>query len=128
MSADKRNAAVRHDAGEARVLASRYRLLERIDAGGAGEVWHARDERLGRDVAVKILGGDADEAFRERFADEARRAASVSHPNVVTVYDEGRDGDDSFMVMEFVRGKTLRDVVRERGPLPSHEAARLVNG
>ena len=127
MSADKRKAAVRHDAGEARVLASRYRLLERIDAGGAGEVWHARDERLGRDVAVKILGGDADEAFRERFADEARRAASVSHPNVVTVYDEGRDGDDSFMVMEFVRGKTLRDVVRERGPLPSHEAARLVS-
>src|SRR5206468_4043966 len=48
-------------------------------------------------------------------------------PNVVTVYDEGRDGDDSFMVMEFVRGKTLRDVVRERGPLPSHEAARLVS-
>ena len=126
MSADRPSAAVPRDAGEGRVLGARYRLLERIDAGGAGEVWHARDERLGRDVAVKILGGDADEAFRERFADEARRAAAVSHPNVVTVYDEGRDSADSYMVMEFVRGKTLRDVIGERGPLPPHEAARIV--
>ena len=110
-----------------RLLAGRYTLLERIDAGGAGEVWHARDERLGRDVAVKILGADADEAFRERFADEARRAASVAHPNVVTVYDEGREGDESFMVMEYVRGKTLRDIVADRGPLAPHEAARIVS-
>jgi predicted Ser/Thr protein kinase len=112
---------------EERVLAGRYRLLERIDEGGAGAVWQARDERLGRDVAVKILGPDADEAFRERFADEARRAASVAHPNVVTVFDEGRDGADSFMVMEYIRGKTLRDVIAERGPLPAHQAARIVS-
>lgn len=112
--------------GEQRRLGERYLLLERIDAGGAGEVWRARDERLGRDVALKILGVDADEAFRERFADEARRAAAVAHPNVVTVFDEGRDGEDSFMVMEFVRGKTLRDIISERGPLPAHEAARIV--
>ena len=111
---------------DGRLLAGRYRLLERIDAGGAGEVWRARDERLGRDVAVKILGKDADEAFRERFADEARRAASVSHPNVVTVFDEGRSDGESFMVMEYVRGKTLRDVIADRGPLPAHEAARIV--
>ena len=109
-----------------RVLAGRYRLLERIDEGGAGAVWRARDERLGRDVAVKILGANADEAFRERFADEARRAASVSHPNVVTVFDEGRDQGDSFMVMAYVRGKTLRDVIADRGALPAHEAARIV--
>ena len=108
------------------LLEGRYTLLERIDAGGAGEVWRARDERLGRDVAVKILGANADEAFRERFADEARRAASVAHPNVVTVYDEGREGDESFMVMEYVRGKTLRDIVADRGPLAPHEAARIV--
>ncbi|HEU5288628.1 MAG TPA: protein kinase, partial [Candidatus Limnocylindria bacterium] len=112
--------------GEQRRLGDRYLLLERIDAGGAGEVWRARDERLGRDVALKILGADADEAFRGRFADEARRAAAVAHPNVVTVFDEGRDGEDSFMVMEFVRGKTLRDMIAERGPLPAHEAARIV--
>ncbi|HEY6958508.1 MAG TPA: serine/threonine-protein kinase [Candidatus Limnocylindria bacterium] len=111
---------------ERRLLAHRYRLLERIDEGGAGQVWRALDERLGRDVAVKIVGADADEAFRERFADEARRAASVAHPNVVTVFDEGRDGEDSFMVMEHVRGKTLRDIVADRGPLSAHEAARLI--
>ena len=108
------------------MLAGRYRLQGRIDEGGAGEVWRARDERLGRDVAVKILGANADEAFRERFADEARRAASVVHPNVVTVFDEGRDEGDSFMVMEYVRGKTLRELVADRGALPAHEAARIV--
>jgi serine/threonine protein kinase len=119
-------AAKREDTNEGRLLADRYRLTTRIDEGGAGEVWQARDERLDRDVAIKILGANADEAFRERFADEARRAASVLHPNVVTVFDEGRDGADAFMVMELVRGRTLRDVIADRGPLRPHEAARLV--
>jgi serine/threonine protein kinase len=123
---DGRAATARDDTKEGRVLAERYRLMERIDEGGAGEVWQARDERLGRDVAIKILGASADEAFRERFADEARRAAAVLHPNVVTVFDEGRDGADAFMVMELVRGRTLRDVVADRGPLRPHEAARLI--
>jgi serine/threonine protein kinase len=109
-----------------RVLVQRYRLQERIDEGGAGEVWRARDLKLDRDVAVKVLGPDADDAFRARFADEARRAAAVVHPNVVTVFDEGRDGADAFMVMELVPGKTLRDVVAERGPLPAHEVSRIV--
>ncbi len=111
---------------EGRLLADRYRLLERIDEGGAGEVWRARDERLGRDVAVKMLGVQADPAFRERFTDEARRAAGVAHPNVVTVFDQGEDGPDAFMVMEHVRGRTLRDVVAERGALNPIEAARIV--
>jgi tRNA A-37 threonylcarbamoyl transferase component Bud32 len=111
---------------QGRLLAGRYRLAERIDEGGAGEVWQARDERLGRDVAIKLLGAHADDAFRERFADEARRAAAVQHPNVVTVFDDGRDGDDAFMVMELVRGRTLRDVVADRGPLRPHETARIV--
>jgi tRNA A-37 threonylcarbamoyl transferase component Bud32 len=121
LAADKRA-----DAQEGRLLAGRYRLTVRIDEGGAGEVWQARDLRLDRDVAIKLLGANADEAFRERFADEARRAASVIHPNVVTVFDEGRDGTDAFMVMELVRGRTLRDVVADRGPLRAHEAARIV--
>ncbi|MFN2521034.1 MAG: serine/threonine-protein kinase [Candidatus Limnocylindria bacterium] len=119
--------SIRRSAPAERLLGGRYRLVERVDAGGAGEVWRATDERLGRDVAVKLLGPRADEAFRERFADEARRAAAVAHPNVVTVYDEGRDGDDAYMVMEYVRGRTLRDVVSQRGPLPAHESARLVS-
>src|SRR5207247_9930065 len=67
------------------------------------------------------------EVYRVHSAAVWRTFTTVSNPYVVTVYDDGRDGDDSFMVMEFVRGKTLRDVVRERGPLPSHEAARLVS-
>jgi serine/threonine protein kinase len=110
----------------ARLLATRYRLIERIDEGGAGEVWRARDEKLERDVAIKLLGADADDAFRARFADEARRAAAVVHPNVVTVFDEGRDGAEAFMVMELVPGKTLREIVADRGPLPASEVARLI--
>jgi serine/threonine-protein kinase len=110
----------------ARLLANRYRLIERIDKGGAGEVWRARDEKLDRNVAIKVLGPDADDAFRARFADEARRAAAVVHPNVVTVFDDGRDGADAFMVMELVLGKTLREIIAERGPLPAHEVARLI--
>ena len=111
---------------EGTLLGERYRLIQRIDEGGAGEVWRGRDERLERDVAVKILGEQADDAFRSRFTDEARRAAVVLHPNVVTVFDHGQDGPDAYMVMEYVRGRTLRDVALERGALGSIEAARIV--
>ena len=109
-----------------RVLADRYRLIERIDRGGTAEVWRARDERLDRDVAVKILGAEAEPAFRERFTMEARRAASVTHPHIVTVFDEGQDGNDAFIVMEDVRGRSLRDIVAERGALPAPEVATLI--
>jgi eukaryotic-like serine/threonine-protein kinase len=109
-----------------RLLAGRYRLLERIDRGGTAEVWRARDERLDRGVAVKILGAEADPAFRERFTMEARRAAAVSHPHIVTVFDEGQDGSDAFIVMEDVRGRSLRDIVAERGALQAPEVATLI--
>ena len=109
-----------------RVIAGRYRLVLRIDRGGTAEVWRARDLRLDRDVAVKILGAAADPAFRERFTTEAKRAASVSHPNIVTVFDEGQDGSDAFIVMEDVRGRSLRDVIAARGALPVNEAVRLI--
>jgi len=108
------------------VLARRYRLVERIDRGGTAEVWRARDLRLERDVAVKVLGAEADPAFRERFTTEARRAAAVIHPHVVVIFDEGQDGNDAFIVMEEVRGRSLRDIVAERGALPGGEAAALV--
>src|SRR5260221_5962302 len=110
----------------ARPLGGRYRLVERIDRGGTAEVWRARDLRLDRDVAVKVLGAEADPAFRERFTTEARRAAAVSHPHVVAIFDEGQDGDDAFIVMEDVRGRTLRDIVAERGAIPEGEATTLV--
>ena len=110
-----------------RLVAERYQLISRIDSGGTAEVWRARDIRLGRDVAVKILGAEADAAFRERFTDEAKRAAAVTHPNIVTVYDEGQDGSDAFIVMEYVRGKTLRDIIATRGALPAAEASVLVS-
>ena len=109
-----------------RLLAGRYRLTERIDQGGTAEVWRARDERLDRDVAVKVLGAEAEPAFRERFTTEARRAAAVSHPHIVTVFDEGQDGNDAFIVMEEVRGQSLRDVVAQRGALPPAEVATLI--
>ena len=115
-----------HAGNSDRLLGGRYRLLEHIDRGGAADVWLARDERLDRDVAVKLLGAKADDAFRDRFTQEARRAASVTHPNVVTIFDEGQDGGDAYMVMEYVRGKTLRELIAERGPLPPHETSRLV--
>lgn len=111
---------------EGRVLGGRYRLVSRVDEGGAGEVWRGRDERLDRDVAVKLLGDGADAAFRERFTEEARRAATISHPNVVTVFDQGQDGPDAYMVMEYIRGRTLREVTAERGPLTLQEATRIV--
>jgi len=111
---------------DGRVLGGRYRLVSRVDEGGAGEVWRGRDERLDRDVAVKLLGDGADAAFRERFTDEARRAATVAHPNVVTVFDQGQDGPDAYMVMEYVRGRTLREVTADRGPLTLQEATRIV--
>jgi serine/threonine protein kinase len=123
--ASEKTGDIRTPSGQ-RLLAKRYRLMERIDEGGAGEVWRARDEKLDRDVAIKLLGAGADDAFRARFADEARRAAAVVHPNVVVVFDEGRDGADAFMVMELVQGKTLREIVAERGPLPAHEVSRLI--
>jgi len=109
-----------------KILAGRYRLVERIDRGGTAEVWRARDLRLDRDVAVKVLGAEADPAFRERFTTEARRAAAVSHPHVVAIFDEGQDGNDAFIVMEDVRGRTLRDIVAERGAIPEREATTLV--
>ncbi|MHB8630427.1 MAG: serine/threonine protein kinase [Candidatus Limnocylindria bacterium] len=109
-----------------RLLAGRYRLTERIDRGGTAEVWRGRDERLDRDVAVKVLGAEAEPAFRERFTMEARRAAAVSHPHIVTVFDEGQDGNDAFIVMEDVRGRSLRDIVAERGALPAALVATLI--
>ena len=110
-----------------RVLGERYRIVRHLARGGMAEVYLAHDELLDRQVAVKVLFPElADDAsFVERFHREARAAAGLSHPNIVSVYDFGQDDGAYFMVMEYVEGETLRDIVRSRGPLPPDEAAGI---
>src|SRR5262245_8278326 len=96
-----------------------YEVLSLLGAGGMGEVYRARDTRLAREVAVKILARPADEdggRFR-RFQTEARAAAALSHPNIVAVYDIGQEGGTAYIVSELVLGGTLAALL-ERGPLP----------
>jgi hypothetical protein len=106
------------------VLATRYRLLERIGSGGMATVWRARDLRLERDVAVKILRPQfaEDPEFVSRFEVEARHAASISHPNVATVFDTGVDGETRFIVMELVDGASVADILRATGAMPPGQA------
>lgn len=113
--------------GTAAVLAGRYRLDELIGRGGTGEVWRGYDLRPGWAVAVKILSAEvADAATRERFAREARTAARVVHPNVVTVLDMGEHEDRPYLVMELLTGRDLAAELAERGPLSVSETCHLV--
>ena len=93
-----------------------YKILERIGAGGMGEVYRARDTRLGRTVAIKIMaaGIAGDEAQRERFVREARATAALSHPNIAALYEVGEDQGQLFLVFEFVPGETLNTVIGGR--------------
>ncbi|MFA1541217.1 protein kinase domain-containing protein [Actinomadura monticuli] len=114
------------------ILAGRYRLETPLGRGGMGEVWRARDERLGRAVAVKLLlappGGDGrvDPAAAARFHREARIAAGLRHPGIAAVHDFGEDGGRLYLVIELVDGRDLNAVVRDHpGGLP-HERASLL--
>jgi serine/threonine-protein kinase len=102
------------------VLDGRYRVGAMIARGGMSTVYRGVDTRLDRPVAIKVMSPQyvADPTFLTRFEREARLAASLGHPGVVAVYDQGQDGDRVFLVMELVDGGTLRDLIRERGPLP----------
>ncbi len=105
---------------------SHYRVVEKIGAGGMGEVYRARDEHLGRDVALKVLpaGTLGDEHARKRFRKEALALSKLNHPNIATVFDfDTQDGTD-FLVMELVEGVTLSDKLAG-GPLPEKEITRL---
>src|SRR5260370_42539964 len=110
-----------------RVVGGRYVLDEVLGTGGMATVWRARDEVLGRDVAVKILSPQyaADPGFLARFDREARHAARLIHPRLVTGFDCGVDGTTPFIVMELVTGRTLRQVLDEAGMLPAGEAVRV---
>ncbi|MGW7077728.1 protein kinase domain-containing protein [Streptomyces sp. NPDC054866] len=113
-----------------RLLNDRYELLERLGAGGMGEVWRARDESLGREVAVKLFvpGGSAGvdelEQLLARFRQEARAAASLDSPYIVAVHDHGTDDGTSYLVMALVQGRSLDQVLRESVRVPVADALR----
>jgi hypothetical protein len=92
--------------------------------GGLGQVWAAHDAQLGRDLAIQVQQFDpaGDEVAFERFQREAQNAAGLQHPNVVTIFDNGTDGNMAFLVMELLPGPTLQIYVAERGPLPEQDA------
>lgn len=110
-----------------RVLSNRYELLERVGGGGMAFVYRARDTRLNRIVAVKILSPHftSDEDFVRKFRREAQAAASLSSPSIVGVFDVGQDGDIHYIVMEFLHGKTLKQVINENGPLAVAEVLEI---
>jgi serine/threonine protein kinase len=105
-------------------LIGHYRIVEKIGAGGMGEIFRAHDERLGRDVALKLIrpaSSDNPDHLR-RFEQEARAAASLNHPNIVAIYDVGFEGTTPYIVSELLQGKTLRERLSER-PLHIREGA-----
>ncbi|MGW3344092.1 Stk1 family PASTA domain-containing Ser/Thr kinase [Nonomuraea rubra] len=111
-----------------RLLDGRYRIESRIARGGMATVYLALDIRLDRTVALKVMHRSLaeDPAFVRRFIGEAKSVASLSHPNVVHVFDQGTDNDVVYLSMEYVPGKTLRDILRERGRLPAREALEIM--
>jgi serine/threonine-protein kinase len=110
------------------LLNKRYQLLEQLGTGGMSNVHRARDLMLERNVAIKILHEDysKDQSFQDRFRQEARAAANLSHPNIVTVHDFGYDFGQLFIVMEYVPGKDLKSILRQRGRYTVDEAIPLV--
>src|SRR5882672_4057729 len=103
-------------------MLSHYRVLEQIGAGGMGVVHRARDERLGRDVALKMLpvGALADDAARERFRREALALSRLNHPHIATIYDLDREEGVDFLVMEYIPGRTVVQMIAA-GRLPESE-------
>ncbi|MCU1678417.1 MAG: serine/threonine protein kinase [Frankiales bacterium] len=111
-----------------RLLDGRYLIKARVARGGMASVYRATDERLDRTVAVKVMQPVLAESedFVRRFIREAQSAARLSHPNVVNVFDQGRDGDIVFLVMEYVEGRNLRDVLRAAGRLTPGQAVGVL--
>jgi serine/threonine-protein kinase len=102
-----------------RVIDGRYRIIRSLAAGGMARVFLAEDTRLKRQVAVKVIHPHLadDESFIAQFRQEAILAANLSHPNLVNVFDQGTDSGSAYLVMEYVAGQTLRQVIKEFGPL-----------
>ncbi|HUH97655.1 MAG TPA: protein kinase [Anaerolineales bacterium] len=116
------------ETGEGHLLLNRYQLLEQFASGGMAEIYRARDLMLGRYVAIKVLREDHSKnpEFENQFRNEARSAANLSHPNIVTVYDFGNDNGQLFIVMELVPGKDLKSLLRQRGRFTVEECIPLM--
>lgn len=110
------------------VVGGRYRLGERVAAGGMGEVWRGRDETLDRTVAIKLLRPDTTDAsgFVDRFRAEARHSAALTHPNIGVVFDFGEDEHTAYLVMEFLDGAPLSQIIAERAPLDPAEVTAIL--
>ena len=113
---------------EENILADRYEIEERLGAGGMAVVFRAHDRLLERQVSIKVLrkGFSADPEFRERFRQEAKAAANLSHPNLITVYDFGLDSEHFFIVMEYMPGDDLKVILNGRGQLEIDESIQLM--
>ena len=109
-------------------ISDRYQIMKAIGEGGMANVYLAYDTILDRNVAVKILRGDlaGDEKFVRRFQREALSASSLSHPNIVEVYDVGEDNNNYYIVMEYVEGKNLKDLIKKRGKLTLSEVVDIM--
>ncbi len=116
------------DALVGQLLDGRYRVERRHARGGMATVYEAHDDRLDRTIALKVMHPSLaeDEEFVSRFIREARSAARLSHPNVVSVYDQGADQGHVYLAMEMVRGQTLRDLIRARGHLSPRQTLEVL--
>ncbi|WP_230670388.1 Stk1 family PASTA domain-containing Ser/Thr kinase [Rathayibacter sp. Leaf248] len=112
-----------------RLVDGRYEVRSRIARGGMATVYLATDQRLERRVAIKVMHGHLsdDATFKNRFVQEARSAARLAHPNVVSVFDQGQDSDMAYLVMEYLPGITLRDLLKERGRLTAQQVVDIMH-
>ena len=105
---------------EGKIIGNRYEMIEKIGNGGMATVYKAKDLTLKRNVAIKVLKDEftTDNEFIRRFNIEAQSAASLTHPNIVSIYDVGSEGNIYYIVMELIQGKTLKQIIDEDGVLP----------
>ena len=111
-----------------KLLGNRYELLEKIGEGGMAEVYKARCKILNRIVAIKVLKNEfiEDEEFLMKFKNEAQAAASLNHPNIVNVYDVGQEDNVSYIVMEYIEGENLKDLIKKEGKMPEKRALKII--
>src|SRR5437763_2426118 len=110
-----------------RVFSNRYEVVRELAQGGMAEVYLARDQLLDRPVALKALFPEyaREPSFVERFRREAQAAANLNHPNIVAIYDWGQEDGTYFIVMEYVEGRVLRDLIRSEAPLDPNQSAEI---